>query len=182
MNVGGGGGAALAARHALAREIVSSDEAMDSPTYDGDVESSTTAGPDPVSSTHYSNARHGHTHTHGHHQPSASTVSIASTLEPPSPHVTLVHSTTPVHNHVSNANGNGKGASGNSGASGLTGVRTSHSRSPPSLLRPTPSLPSRPIEPSPATQLPRSSVPLAFDPAKLTPEDIQAWFKEVRAF
>ncbi|KAI0799807.1 hypothetical protein BC629DRAFT_1498921 [Irpex lacteus] len=164
---GGGGAAGIAARHALAREIVSSDEALDSPTYDGDIESSTTAGPD---TTHYSSTRHNnHTHSHvHHHQQNTSTVSIASTLSPSSPPApTLVHSTTPTHNHVSNATGT------------TNNNRTWQNSSPPSLLRPTPSLPSRPTEPSPATQLPGSSAPLAFDPAKLTPEDIQAWFKEV---
>ena len=40
--------------------------------------------------------------------------------------------------------------------------------------------PVAPTEPSPATALPGSSAPLAFDPAKLTPEDIQSWFSEVR--
>ncbi|KAI0087584.1 hypothetical protein BDY19DRAFT_237765 [Irpex rosettiformis] len=166
---GGSGITGIAARHALAREIVSSDEALDSPTYDGDIESSTTAGPDPVSSTHYSSIRHNnHTHTHGHHhQQNASTASIASTLSPSSPPApTLVHSTMPMHSHVSNA-------------MGTSTNRTWQNSSPPSLLRPTPSQPSRPTEPSPATQLPGCSAPLAFDPAKLTPEDIQAWFKEV---
>ena len=164
-----GGTAGVAARHALAREIVS-DDALDSPTYDGDIESSTTAGPDTISSTHFSSIRHSnHTHPHGHHhQQNASTVSVASTLSPSSPpSPTLVHSTTPTHNHVSNATGTATN-------------RTWQNSSPPSLLRPTATLPSRPTEPSPATQLPACSAPLAFDPAKLTPEDIQAWFKGVR--
>jgi choline-phosphate cytidylyltransferase len=161
---GGGGVGGAAARHALAREIVSSDEAVDSPTYDGDIESSTTAGPDPLSSSHHSNRQH--FHPHAHHHPNLSTASVTSTLSPSSPHAPLIHSTTPTHNHVSNA-------------TGASAVRHGQNSSPPGLLRPTPSLPSRPMEPSPATQLPGSSTPLTFDPAKLTPEDIQAWFKEV---
>lgn len=143
--------------HALASSLISSDEAVDSPTYDGDIESSTTLGPDAVSVSH--------THTRPRYtaQYASSTGSVASTLSPTSPNPPP-HATLPTHNHVSNAK--------------PPPARTN--QSPPSLLRPTPSHPSRPTEPSPATTLPSSSTPLTFDPAKLTPEDIQSWFQEVR--
>lgn len=156
-----------ARQHALASSLFSSDEAVDSPTYDGDVESSATLGPDPVVSHTSSNSRHTRYHSittsNNNNQPG----SAASTLSPTSPHLVLPHSTHPSHNHVSNAKP-------------PPPARTNHNQSPPSLLRPTPSHPSRPTEPSPATTLPASSAPLAFDPAKLTPEDIQSWFQEVR--
>lgn len=141
--------------HALASSLISSDEAVDSPTYDGDIESSTTLGPDTASLS-----RLRYTGQHHHHTSSAG--SVASTLSPTSPNP-LSYSTLPSHNHVTNAK--------------PPPVRMN--QSPPSLMRPTPSHPSRPTEPSPATTLPGSSTPLTFDPAKLTPDDIQSWFSEV---
>ena len=131
---------AVARRHVLASSLVSSDDGVDSPTYDGDIESSTTAGPD----TPYTSTRREHY------------ASSASTLSPASPPAPELPSGSVIHSHVPKS-----------------------TPSPPALHRPTPMHPSRPTEPSPAS---RSTVnnPLSFDPAKLTPEDIQAWFQEVR--
>ncbi|KAI0077693.1 hypothetical protein K474DRAFT_1707164 [Panus rudis PR-1116 ss-1] len=152
-------------RHALASTmlgggLISSDEGVDSPTYDGDIESSTTAGPDgdPISRT-----------TSGSSYQSAP--SIASTLSPESPSVVL--------------------------------PTTSTQARPSSVPRPTASHPSIPIEPPPVMPIPlsasgtsspiptypldplptlfspdsTSASPSTFNPATLTPEDIQAHFR-----
>ncbi|KIY69254.1 hypothetical protein CYLTODRAFT_420862 [Cylindrobasidium torrendii FP15055 ss-10] len=64
----------LPRRHQLASSVVSEDsDGIDSPTYDGDIESSTTAGPDPTSPR---TPHHQHLHHH-HHTSSTSTLSLA---------------------------------------------------------------------------------------------------------
>lgn len=133
--------ATSARRHALASSLVESDEGVDSPTYDGDIESSTTAGPETPYTSSLGNRRE--------HYAS----SVASTLSPTSP-------------------------TGPSFASGSAHAPKS-TPSPPALHRPTPSHPSRPTEPSPASNSFLSN-PLSFDPAKLSPQDIESWFRQVR--
>ncbi|KAH8084878.1 hypothetical protein BXZ70DRAFT_957348 [Cristinia sonorae] len=129
-------GPSARARHALASSLVSSDEGVDSPTYDGDIESSTTQGPGDVP----------HTRNHHHHHSS----SIASTLSPSTPAAHL-----PVDPAIS------------------TKLPELHTRPPHSSVpRPTPSHPSRPIEPPPA-----SISTAAFNPANLTPEHIQEFVR-----
>ncbi|TCD68982.1 hypothetical protein EIP91_009204 [Steccherinum ochraceum] len=130
------------ARHALASSLVSSDEGVDSPTYDGDIESSTTLGPDDVV----------HVKSHHHHHSS----SIASTLSPSTPAALLP---------------------ADAATSSKLPDLHSHPRSPHSSVpRPTPSHPSRPSEPAPA-----SISTAAFNPANLTPEDIQEFVRSTIA-
>ncbi|PPQ77878.1 hypothetical protein CVT25_015365 [Psilocybe cyanescens] len=62
------------------QHLLSDDESVDSPTYDGDVESSTTAGPDTP-------AHKGPTHHHHHHSTS-STSTLNTTFSPSSPGTT----------------------------------------------------------------------------------------------
>ncbi|THH33288.1 hypothetical protein EUX98_g937 [Antrodiella citrinella] len=128
-------------RHALASSLVSSDEGVDSPTYDGDIESSTTLGPDDVV----------HTRSHHHHHAS----SIASTLSPSTPAGHLpadVASSSRLPDHQSHS-------------------RSTHS----SVPRPTPSHPSRPIEP------PLASNSSEANPANLTVDDIQDFVRNIIA-
>lgn len=153
------------ARHALASSLVSSDDGVDSPTYDGDIESSTTAaGPhlDPMYRAASSNT---------HHYAS----SIASTLSPSTPpstlpHVKSVQRPTPAHPSLP-------------------------TEPPPAMpiplhsTKPTDSAPianpnnpselfaSYPLDPLAATLL-APNTPNTFNPANLTPEDIQAHFRE----
>ena len=136
-------GGTAARRHVLASSLVSSDDGLDSSIYDGDVESSTTAGPETSFNSPIGNRRE--------HYPS----SVASTLSPTSPTGPSLASGSAAHPNVPKS-----------------------TPSPPALHLPTPMHPSRPTEPSPAS---KSSVtnPLSFDPAKLSPEDIEAWFREV---
>lgn len=126
-----------ARRHVLALALGESDEGVDSPTYDGDIESSTTAGPEtPYTSALPSRREH-------------YASSVASTLSPTSPTFPNTSLNAP-----------------------------KSTPSPPALHRPTPSNPSRPTEPSPASSSYLSN-PLSFDPAKLSPDDIQAWFRQM---
>ena len=152
------------ARHALASSLVSSDDGVDSPTYDGDIESSTTAGPhlDPSSRT---------TSSGSHHY----AASIASTLSPTTPASTLpavksIQRPTPAH----------------------PSLPTEPPPAMPIPLRTTkptdliqivnPSNPSEliasyPLDPLAATLL-APNTPNTFNPANLTPEDIQTHFRE----
>ncbi|ESK87683.1 choline-phosphate cytidylyltransferase [Moniliophthora roreri MCA 2997] len=66
-------------RHHLAASLTSDSDGVDSPTYDGDVESSTTAGPDSIHSG--SSKLH---HHHHHHTSSTSTLSTPVTPSFPS--------------------------------------------------------------------------------------------------
>ncbi|GJE95740.1 phosphocholine cytidylyltransferase domain-containing protein [Phanerochaete sordida] len=129
-------------RHVLASALIESDEGVDSPTYDGDIESSTTAGPE----TSYQSS-------HANHRREHYASSVASTLSPTSP-------------------------TGPSFASTSAPLAPKSTPSPPALHRPTPSHPTRPTEPSPASNSFLSN-PLSFDPAKLSPEDIEAWFRQM---
>lgn len=137
-------GATAARRHVLASSLVSSDDGVDSLTYDGDIESSTTAGPE----TPYNSAMG----SRRDHYAS----SVASTLSPSSPTSPSLASGSLTHPNVPKS-----------------------TPSPPALHRPTPMHPSRPTEPSPASKS-STTHPLSFDPAKLSPEDIEGWFQEVR--
>ncbi|KAI0790946.1 hypothetical protein C8Q75DRAFT_758594 [Abortiporus biennis] len=139
------------ARHALASSLISSDEGVDSPTYDGDIESSTTAGPDRASSKHHY------------------TSSIASTLSPSTPAAHLpadpVISTKLPELTARTHHGHEHKHS--------HGLHPHHHSVVP---RPTPSHPSRPLEPPPA-----SISAAAFNPANLTPADIQEYVQGVIA-
>lgn len=113
LGIGGGqtGGQVGSGRHALARELISvaasSDEAVDSPTYDGDVESSTTAGPDPVtpySAIRYASHHYPNPHPHSQFQQQTGSGESASGIDGQEVKG-LVGTTVPVHNHVSNATG-----------------------------------------------------------------------------
>lgn len=125
------------ARHALASSLVSSDEGVDSPTYDGDIESSTTAGPDDTS-----------------HARSSYASSIASTLSP-------VSTTSNHHHHHNHHQASSDGVNPSANHSHRSHPHTG-------VPRPTPSQPTRPTEP-----LPASVTTDAFNPANLTPDDIQ---------
>ena len=85
---------AFRGKHHLAHNLVSdSDVGIDSPTYDGDIESSTTAGADTQIS---------HRLSHNHSTSSISTINTTPNLtpsnEPPNP-VSLMRSTNPVSQH-----------------------------------------------------------------------------------
>ncbi|KAK0476100.1 cholinephosphate cytidylyltransferase [Armillaria novae-zelandiae] len=67
---GASAGSVARAKHHLASSFLSDSDGVDSPTYDGDIESSTTAGPDIVSSSKIS---------HHHHASSTSTLNTPVT-------------------------------------------------------------------------------------------------------
>ncbi|KAF8883541.1 hypothetical protein BD779DRAFT_1443841, partial [Infundibulicybe gibba] len=48
----------IRAKHQLASSLLSDSDSLDSPTYDGDIESSTTVGPEPIDPTRSSHYRH----------------------------------------------------------------------------------------------------------------------------
>ncbi|KAJ7146026.1 hypothetical protein C8R44DRAFT_756391 [Mycena epipterygia] len=72
--------ARAAVRHHLASSLLSDSDGVDSPTYDGDIESSATAGPEPIQAARL---------THHHHASSTSTfdahVSSSTLGSPPAP-------------------------------------------------------------------------------------------------
>ncbi|KAK7441718.1 choline-phosphate cytidylyltransferase [Stygiomarasmius scandens] len=114
----------IAARHHLAAAIVSDSDGVDSPTYDGDIESSTTAGPDP----HPSQGHH-------HHSSSTSTLNTPVTPSAETP-VTQSLRTDPFIGQSAHSSGTSS-----------------------------PATPSEPAVPA--------AIERAFNPAALTPEDIQ---------
>ncbi|KIY47668.1 hypothetical protein FISHEDRAFT_44903 [Fistulina hepatica ATCC 64428] len=122
---------ATRARHQLAASLLSDSDGVDSPTYDGDVESSATAGP----------AGHMVAPSGSHHERSSST----STLNTPSPPVRQFPATT----------GQSLEDFTRRPQSGITTVLNEPSASSP--------------------------VQEAFDPASLTPEDIQVYVSRVIA-
>ncbi|CAL1698065.1 unnamed protein product [Somion occarium] len=135
-------------RHALAAALVSSDEGVDSPTYDGDIESSTTAGPGQEAVSRAS---------------SSYAASIASTLSPTTPPSSLPNfklgqRPTPAHPSIP-------------------------TEPPPVMPIPMRSsgnpgfrLPSYPLDPLPTLLAPNT--PNTFNPANLSPEDVQRHFRE----
>ncbi|KAJ3491920.1 hypothetical protein NLI96_g386 [Meripilus lineatus] len=146
-------------RHALVASMLSSDEGVDSPTYDGDVESSTTAGPDDRIS---SSIQKSSTVSHHHYNSSASIASNSvSPITPssqfpvdPATSMKLPELTPPLPT-----------------ISVSPQQRHHHAHTVP---RPTPSHPSKPTEPPPA-----NISTAAFNPAKLSPLDIQDFVREV---
>ncbi|KAL0068947.1 choline-phosphate cytidylyltransferase [Marasmius tenuissimus] len=123
-------------RHHLASSVTSDSDGVDSPTYDGDVESSTTAGPD----TLHSNSGSRPYHHHHHHTSSTSTLNTPVTPAFPSD-------------------------------------ETSDFAMTPNESAPM----SGPLSAAAASQLeppvPRQTAQ-AFNPAALTPDDIQAFVKK----
>ncbi|KDQ54469.1 hypothetical protein JAAARDRAFT_38138 [Jaapia argillacea MUCL 33604] len=153
------------AKHHLAASTTLSDDGVDSPTYDGDIESSTTAGGgEPIGGppTH-------HRSTHLHH---AYTSSTTSTLSPHSP-TTSFAPAPPAPTVTGQTNQSTPNDTNTSTPTTETDLSF-----PPHLssLPPPPSFLSQPsisiTEPTPP-----ALVRDTFDPAKLTPSDIQAWVR-----
>ncbi|KAJ3536574.1 hypothetical protein NM688_g6818 [Phlebia brevispora] len=130
-------------RHALTSSDLEGDEGVDSPTYDGDIESSTTAGPDDHPRSLHRDPRGAHQHIHA----AMRTVTGSLPLSKSPPSITSFDPFSPCAD------------------------TTSCRHRPEALIA---AHPSRPTEPSPA-----HISKAAFDPAKLTPEDIVAWFREM---
>ncbi|KAG7087473.1 hypothetical protein E1B28_013437 [Marasmius oreades] len=118
-------------RHHLAASLTSDSDGVDSPTYDGDIESSTTAGPDSLHSAS------GYHHHHHHHSSSTSTLNTPATPAIPSTDTTSDF------------------------------VMTPHEETPQPLA-----LSSR-LEPLVPKQIAQE-----FNPAALTPDDIQAFVRK----
>ncbi len=202
--VGTSAGRHLAQLSGISSDVdVEVDSGVDSPTYDGDIESSTTAGPDDRVHLPTSQSSSSYVHTHAHHPPSTflSSPSTAASTGPTYSHGARSHREQPQQQqpsvlssttssslrHAPNPSTSPTKRSLVSPPSPSSNTlpkppSNSHphslpksSPSPPALHRPTPMHPSRPTEPIPA-----GISTAAFDPAKLTPEDVQLWFREVR--
>ncbi|KAK7688492.1 hypothetical protein QCA50_008030 [Cerrena zonata] len=153
------------ARHALASSLVSSDDGVDSPTYDGDIESSTTAAGPHLDPTY-------RTTTSSSHHYAASIASTLSPSTPPStlPHVKSVQRPTPAHPSLPTEPAPAMPIPLHSAkASDL--VQVVNPNNPSELIA------SYPLDPLAATLL-APNTPNTFNPANLTPEDIQAHFRE----
>ncbi|KAJ6524508.1 hypothetical protein B0H19DRAFT_1200055 [Mycena capillaripes] len=127
-----------AARHQLASSLLSDSDGVDSPTYDGDIESSATAGPDLTAATSRL--------THHHHASSTSTFDAQVASGSPV--------STPTDVPVPRSSSAKKDAAGH-----------------PVFLSPAPLLTTQ--EPAPA-----AISKAAFNPAALTPADIQAYVQK----
>lgn len=137
-------------KHHLASTLLSDSDGVDSPTYDGDIESSATAGAD-----HHSKAHHGHHHN-------SSSVSTINT--PVTPFLPLSTSNTPISEH---SNPLTRGLNPNSTSSAHPVFISPHipiNVTAPLLV---------PEEPAVA-----AASQAAFNPAALTPEDIQAFVQK----
>ena len=136
---------AFRGKHHLAHNLVSdSDAGVDSPTYDGDVESSTTAGANTLTSHRLS--------YHHHSTSSVSTINTTPNLTPSnesSNPISLMRSTNPASHH-------------------------------PVFISPPMStnLPPQTVTDEPAVAAPSVA---AFNPAALTPEDIQSFISKAIA-
>lgn len=134
------------AKHQLAASLLS-DDGVDSPTYDGDIESSTTAGPDIHSSSKTLSAP-----SHNRNSSGSTLTSPISAVFPPtsSPAVQTQTQTSP---------------------------RIGNPDSPPIFISQPVNTSATPLkareEPAPA-----AATQKAFNPASLTPEDIQAFVKK----
>lgn len=138
-------------KHHLASALLSDSDGVDSPTYDGDVESSATAGADNNSSKIH----------HGHHHNSSS----VSTLNTPLlPLVPLSPSNTPISEQSNPAT---RGSNPNSSSSAHHVFISPH-------------IPTNVTTPLLATEEPAvaAASEAAFNPAALTPEDIQAFVQK----
>ncbi|KAF8172809.1 hypothetical protein K438DRAFT_1683508 [Mycena galopus ATCC 62051] len=132
-----------AVRHQLASSLLSDSDGVDSPTYDGDIESSATAGPELSPSVRP---------THHHHASSTSTFDAQI--------VSTTPVSTPTDVHVPRS------------ASAFTGTPAKKdSTGHPVFLSPAPLLTTQ--EPAPA-----DISTAAFNPAALTPTDIQAFVQK----
>ncbi|KAF7795127.1 hypothetical protein EIP86_006274 [Pleurotus ostreatoroseus] len=157
-------------RHALATSDIDGevDEGIDSPTYDGDVESSTTVGLDDHPRSLHSSSRGAHQHVHAAVRPL--TASLPLSKSPPS-----LPRSTPSPPAPAMPRPTAAATKLSSPVKTVPSPTVSRpTPSPPMIIRPTPAHPSRPTEPTPA-----HISKAAFDPAKLTPEDIVAWFREM---
>jgi choline-phosphate cytidylyltransferase len=130
-----------AARHQLASSLLSDSDGVDSPTYDGDIESSATAGPEPSPAARL---------THHHHASSTSTFNAELPSSPPVSTPTDI----PIPRSTSAKKEKDKDAAGH-----------------PVFLSPAPLMTTQ--EPAPA-----AVSTAAFDPAALTPADIQAFVQK----
>lgn len=164
---GGQGAAGIKTRHALVASILSSDEGVDSPTYDGDVESSTTAGPeDKIQKPTITGV------SHHHYNSSASLASTLTSPITPSSHISLDPAvSTKLPALASSSASTTSPQSPSQTQQQQQRYPHLHSHSVP---RPTPSHPSRPTEPPPA-----NISTAAFNPAKLSPLDIQEYVREL---
>jgi len=134
-------------KHQLASSLLSDSDGVDSPTYDGDVESSTTAGADGFSSPKPPH--------HHHHHTSSSTSTLSTPITPAFPPPSH---TTPINEQANFML--------------LTRATRPDTNHPVFISLPVVANPP-PEEPSP----PAVAV-AAFNPAVLTPEDIQAFVQK----
>ncbi|PPQ98681.1 hypothetical protein CVT24_003308 [Panaeolus cyanescens] len=141
--------------------ITSDSDGVDSPTYDGDVESSTTLGrTDPPALLN--------THHHNHSTSSVSTLSRPGTPAQPANSSQPLSSSTP---SVEKSNPMSSATANNSASSGLTTSTSDTGNTNSSISKATGT--TAPQEPAvPETTL------AAFNPAALTPEDIQAFVQK----
>ncbi|KAF5314251.1 hypothetical protein D9619_011785 [Psilocybe cf. subviscida] len=166
--------ASLASRTATATRAhqlsIEDSDGVDSPTYDGDVESSTTAGPDTPTTSHSHNTHKG---PHHHHQSKLSTSSISSvsTLNSPDPATPAYFSNLSLTNPLSTASTSGATSSATS-----TPTARDEPEQPPACVH----LPCEPPINTAAAPLLVTEEPAvpratreAFNPAALTPDDIQ---------
>lgn len=137
-------------KHQLASSLLSDSDGVDSPTYDGDVESSATAGADTISSK---------TSHHHHHYHSSSTSTLST---PDTPAIPSSSHTTPITEHPN--------------PMPPTRATKADSTHPVFISQPV-NINAAPLfvpeEPAVA-----AASEAAFDPAALTPEDIQAYVQE----
>ncbi|KAJ6469077.1 hypothetical protein C8R47DRAFT_1151128 [Mycena vitilis] len=139
--------ARAAARHHLASSLLSDSDGIDSPTYDGDIESSATAGPASTASSRQ---------THHHHASSTSTFDAQLPAAAPSPVSTPTDIPVPSPTMPAPA----------PRSTPQRTPRATPCSSPPRRCRRPRSPPSPPISKA------------AFNPAALTPADIQAFVQK----
>lgn len=134
---------AFRGKHHLAHNLVSDSDGVDSPTYDGDIESSTTAGAD--TQTHRISYHH---HSASSNSTINNTPNPTPSIEPPNP-ISLMRSTNPASHH------------------------------PVFISPPMNTI----LSPQIATDVPAvaEASAAAFDPAALTPEDIQSFIAKAIA-
>lgn len=135
-----------AVRHQLASSLLSDSDGVDSPTYDGDIESSATAGPEPSAAARL---------THHHHASSTST--FDAQIISPSPVSTPTDIPVPRSASIGTLGGGPPAKKDSAGH--------------PVFLSPAPLLTTQ--EPAPA-----DISTAAFNPAALTPADIQAFVQK----
>ncbi|TFK37703.1 hypothetical protein BDQ12DRAFT_713465 [Crucibulum laeve] len=155
-------------KHLLASNLLSDSDGVDSPTYDGDVESSATLGPDSTSHRDHHHRTDHHrtdpssTKTH-HHRHSSSTSTLSTPLSPtfPSPGTTpSIETSNPLTPPSNN--------------SPIANQRAADANHHPVFISPPVNTSATPLHVTEEPAVPSASQ-AAFNPAALTVEDIQAF-------